>query len=100
MPHGGKWYQHYLEALEEFGLALFIFVLHGLLAIAAVLIGAAVHKVLDVFTDKDHAPNIAGVSARYIIEGGEIMLIAVVLLMGVLSALATFVIRLRKHLKG
>lgn len=100
MSHGSKWYDHYVEALEEFGLALFILALHGLLAIAAILIGAGVHKVLDAFTSENHAPEIAGVSARYIIEGGEIMLIAVVLFMGVISALATFVIRLLRHLKG
>jgi hypothetical protein len=97
---GGHARNPFVQVLEEIGIAALIIVGHGFLAVLAILVGAGVHKALEYFTDPAHPFELHGVSARYIIEGGEVILIGVVLGMGVLSALVLLAIRLGTHVRG
>lgn len=100
MANGHTATNPFIQVLEEIGIAAIIIVGHGFLAVLTLIVGAIVHKALDYFSTPDHVPELAGVSARFIIEGGEIMLTAVVMIAGVLSAVVLFGIRLVTHLKG
>lgn len=82
------WWEPFCHVLEELALAAVIVVGHGLLVRLIIFVISTTASALEKGHD-GHEPTVFGVTARYLIEGGEIILVGIVLTLGILSAFLT-----------